>query len=518
MRERLISIDAGGTMTKAAVFDLQGNELARECRRNVTAFSKPGYAEWDPDAIWGLAADAIRCVLETSGTAPETVAAITPSGFGAGIFFVDGQGDVVRRGVMSTDGRALSQIATWRDQGLIETLEELVGQETWPGQSLAILGWMARHEPETLKRTKTLLWCKDFLRLRLCGDRSTDFTDAGCSGLMSLTQRTYALDALTLAGIGDCADKLPPIGPCDAVVGGVSRQAALQTGLLEGTPVVRGVYDVVGCSLASGLQSQSQLGIVAGTFSINSTLHRAPTLAPLPTLQAPYPIDDLYLATTASPTSASNLEWICKTFLSAEAEKALAQGTSIYDVCGDLVASSAERDDAPFFFPYLISGPKGALGGLLGARNSDGLGDVLRAVFEGIIFAHRRDIIRLLVGPQAQRPDTIRLAGGASKSDVWAAMFSDAIGLPVEITNGSEFGAKGGAICAASAIGAQENVEAATRTMTHCVRRYDPNPARRDLWDSRYQRFKTMSDHLADFYAPPAVAPSARVFQVGDVA
>ncbi|PJN92988.1 hypothetical protein CNY89_24765, partial [Amaricoccus sp. HAR-UPW-R2A-40] len=87
------------------------------------------------------------------------------------------------------------------------------------------------------------------------------------------------------------------------------------TGLVAGTPVARGVYDVVGCSLASGLRETDQLGVVAGTFSINSTLHAAPCLDPRPTLQCPYPVGGLYLATIATPTSASNLEWLCKTML-----------------------------------------------------------------------------------------------------------------------------------------------------------------------------------------------------------
>ncbi|MEH0070043.1 hypothetical protein V6L77_06515 [Pannonibacter sp. Pt2-lr] len=39
MRERLIGIDAGGTMTKAAMFDLDGNEIA--CRSSPNRMQFP---------------------------------------------------------------------------------------------------------------------------------------------------------------------------------------------------------------------------------------------------------------------------------------------------------------------------------------------------------------------------------------------------------------------------------------------------------------------------------------------
>lgn len=507
MAERLIGIDAGGTMTKVAVFDAAGNELGCEHRPNGMLFPAPGRTERDPEAMWDATCEALRVVLERTGTRPGDVAAVTPSGFGAGVFVVDAAGATVRPGLVSTDSRAAEVIAGWVAHGVSGAAERIITAALWPGQTLAILGWFSQHEPDTLRRTAHVLACKDFLRLRLSGDVSTDPTDAGCAGLIDVAAGRYAEDALALLGLSAWRQKLPPIGPSTGIAGRVTAAAARRTGLAEGTPVARGVYDVVGCSLASGLAARDQLGIVAGTFSINSTLHHRPARDPLPTLQSAYPLGEQVIATIATPTSASNLEWIVKTLLGAEAERQKSVGGSIYDYCSRLVAESYDRPAGPLFFPYLYGGPEGAPAGLVGTRAGDGLGDVLRAVYEGIAFAHRADVETLLRGPDSARPERIVLSGGPARSDVFSQLFADALGMEVAIANGSEFGAKGGAMCGAVAAGLAADMSEAAAKMVRVVRRYAPDPVRGAALDASYRRYRAVGASLAQAWSNPAAPP-----------
>lgn len=510
MADRLIGIDAGGTMTKVAVFDPEGRELGCETHPNKMLFPAPGRTERDPDAMWDATCRAIAKVLEVTGTKPEDVAAVTPSGFGSGIFLVGKDGAVVRPGFVSTDSRSAETVAGWAGDGRKSAIEPLVQAEIWPGQTLAILGWLDRHEPETFERTHAVLACKDFLRLRLTGSISTDPTDAGCFGLMDTRSGEYSDEALSLAGLSHWRDRLPEIKPSTSVSGTVSEEAARLTGLKAGTPVGQGVYDVVGCSLASGLRSADELGIVAGTFSINSTLHRQPTIDPLPTLQSPYPIGGYSIATTATPRSASNLEWFVKTLLPAEIEAQKATGRSIYDYCSALVEENIEGPSDLVFLPYLFDGPGGAPAGLMGAKVHHELGDIVRAVYEGIVFAHRMDIERLLTGADAAEPSMIRLAGGPARSDVWSQMFADALGLPVEIARGSEFGAKGAAMCGAVAVGLYADMPSAIEAMVAVERRFEPRPERTEVLEAAYRKFTRMSDAIAAATAEIAdLEPSA---------
>jgi L-xylulokinase len=508
MAARLLGIDSGGTMTKVALFDENGNELACDSRPNRILFPRVGWTERDPDAMWKATCGAIADILEHTGTDPGDISAVTPSGFGSGLYLVDADGTPACPGIGSTDTRSAPLLDAWRANGTLAAIQPMIQQQVWPGQSLAILGWFQRNAPEVLSRTRHLLLCKDFLRLRLCGDISTDFTDAGCAGFADVRAGAYAEEAFRAAGLAACLDKLPPIAGSNEIAGYVTAEAARATGLRQGTPVARGVYDVVGCSLASGLSRTDQLGVVAGTFSIDSTLHPEPNLDPLPSLQVAYPLRNLYLATIASATSASNLEWFCKTLLAAEGERARARGKSIYDICSGHVAGVLDGPNDILFFPYVYGGPAGAPAGLLGATAASSLADVLRAVFEGIVFAHRADIDTLLGGKGSARVTSIRLSGGPSRSHVWSQIFCDALGLPLEVANGSEFGAKGAAMCGAVATGLHPDMETAVGKMVRVARTHEPNAARQEALERSYARYRAVGRSLAGAWssAGPAKA------------
>lgn len=491
----VIGIDAGGTMTKAALFDLKGNELACARSRNVMVFSKPSWTERDADAMWRAAASAVREVLETSGTAPGDILGVSLSGYGSGLYLLDRGGNPVRPGIVSTDGRAVSIVNRWYDDGRGAEIEGMIQQRLWWAQSLVLLGWLQENEPEVLDRTYRVSFCKDFLRGRLCGDLSTDFSDAGAAGLLDCASRTYAIDALKLAGLDAWIPKLPDLGPSEETVGGVTKAAAELTGLLEGTPVVRGVVDMGASAMASRVTRSEEMSIVAGTFSIATTLHaEKPKTDAMPILQFPYPLGG-WLAVEASPTSASNLEWVVRTVLAQGGEDA--DLDALYERVNAAVQRHAGRPFDTMFFPYLYGSPDGAPAGFLGMNAQTGFDETMAAVFEGIVFAHKNDIDTVLTGPDAAHPQVIRLSGGASRSAIWSEMFADILNLPVEVPVGSEFGALGTAICAAAATGGHASLPEAVEAMTGIARRHEVHPDRGDLHRAKYPRYRALSAALA---------------------
>lgn len=496
MKERVIGIDAGGTMTKAALFDLSGVERACARRPNQMLFPKPGHTERDPDRMWRMACEAVREVLEVSGTDPADVAAVSVAGYGSGLYVIDGAGDPVRPGIVSTDGRAADMLASWKASGLYDAAGAEVQQRLFAGHSAALIPWLDRNEPDLHGRAAQVAFCKDFLRGRLTGDYSTDPSDGGIAGLIDVERAAWSEEYFEMTGIRHWLSRMPEIRPSDEIVGGVTAAAAALTGLRAGTPVVRGAVDVSAAAMASGVVDPSQLSVVAGTFSINSTLHASPRLSILPFIQSPYPLGG-FIATEGAATSASNLEWFIRNVLDGEAARAEREGKSIYAVCNELIEGSLGKANDILFFPFLFGGPGGAPAGLLGLTAAHTLGDVLRAIFEGIVYAHKQDIDRLLTGPDAARPSVLRLAGGASRSPLWAQMFADALGLPVELPAGSELGAQGVAILAATAIGAHSDLRGAVAAMTRTARRFEPRPERQADHARKYARYTATADALS---------------------
>jgi L-xylulokinase len=185
-----------------------------------------------------------------------------------------------------------------------------------------------------------------------------------------------------------------------------------------------------------------------------------------------------------SPSSAANLGW----FLNS----ALGERTT-QEEANALVAASPVQAKRCQFLPY-IYGAAPRTGSFLGLGAGDDSSTMLRAIYEGVAFQHRRHAEEILPFARGLWPATIRLAGGAARSGIWAQIFADVCQRPVEVAEAEEVGALGAAICAAVAGGLHGNLPQATAAMTRLGRSHTPNPDHAAFYDQRFQTFQRL-DH-----------------------
>ncbi|MCX6995915.1 MAG: carbohydrate kinase, partial [Kiritimatiellaeota bacterium] len=272
----LLGIDNGGTLSKAALFDLAGREIAVSSRKAVMYTPKPGHYERDSDGMWADTAASIREVLEKSGVNPADIAAVACTGFGNGLFLTDKQGKPVRRAISSMDSRARSYVEKWQAHGEDAQARPKTMQSLWAGQPNALLAWLKDHEPEIMKKAGWVLLCKDYIRFKLTGEIQAELTDMSATSLMDLRTCTYDQELFDLWGISEMIGLMPPIVQTAEVCGRITKQAAAETRLKAGTPVAGGLFDVDACGLASGLVDENQLGMVAGTWGHNQFVSTVP--------------------------------------------------------------------------------------------------------------------------------------------------------------------------------------------------------------------------------------------------
>ena len=349
------------------------------------------------------------------------------------------------------------------------------------------LAYLARTEPEVMTRTRWALACKDVIRFRLTGEALSDPTEASGGGLMDVATGTYAQPVFEELGLAPHAHLLPPIVASDGVAGRVSRRAAEETGLPEGTPVAGSMMDVAASSLGAGAVDAPILTMIAGTWSINSLESGPPKGTDTPILNMLYRGGNRRLIAEGSPCSAANLGW----FL----DHAMGGRVSVAEA-NRLVANSPVETRRCQCLPYVF-GPDPLRGTFVDLGASDDLGTMLRAIFEGVVFQARRhaeDVVRVAGQPF---PETIRLAGGASKSPVWAQVFADVCQRNVEAVRASEVGALGAAICAAVACGAYADLAEAAAQMTGVAHTHRPDPALGAFYEKRFHSFCRLDHGLA---------------------
>jgi len=494
----LVGIDNGGTVSKAALFTTDGKEVGVASRKVKALEPKPGWSERDMRAIWRATAQAVREVLAKSGVDPASIACVAPTGHGNGVYLVDKAGRPVRNAVYSTDKRAQAYVAKWLADGVDAKVLPKTTQCLWAAQPNALLAWIRDNEPDVMKRAAHVLMCKDYIRFRLTGRIAAELTDMSGTSLMNVVTAQYDDEVLALFGIADLKRLLPPLVKTADICGAVTARAAKETGLKEGTPVAGGLFDIDACALASGIVDERRMSLVAGTWGNNQYIAREPLIDKDLFMTSCYSMPGHYLMLEGSPTSASNLEWFVKELMAPA--KARKGGGSTYDLCNELVASIKPDESIPSFLPFLYgsnANPR-AKACFIGMEGWHTRAHVLRAVYEGIAFAHYAHVRRLL--KFRKPPETIMFTGGAARSQVWVQLFADCFQIPMEIPAGTELGALGAAIAAAVAVGIYPGYKEAVAAMTAIARRHDPDPAKKDVYAAKYERYEKVLQALDEVW------------------
>ena len=485
-----IGLDNGGTTTKAALFDEKGTQLGVCSMETAMLTPKPEFVERDMEEMWEANCAVVRGVLEKTGIAADEVAGIGICGHGKGLYLWGKDDRPARNGIISTDNRAYKYVDQWKKDGTEDQVFERSCQHILNCQPVALLAWIRDNEPESYKNIKYVFECKDYVRFRLTGEARAEITDYSGANLLNLKTRTYDQDLLNLFGIGEIMDALPPLVRADEVAGYVTAEAALKTGLKEGTPVVGGFFDINACAVASGVISPDLLCIIAGTWSINEYIRKEPVLDGKVLMNSLFCLPEYYLIEESSPTSAGNNEWFIKQLLPELRAGTKEQGGSIYDVVNEWVEEIPPETFVPVFFPFLMASNvhPNAKGSFIGLNVSHTRKHMARSVYEGIAFCHRYHVEKLLA-TRDEAPRAIRLSGGAAKSPVWTQMFADIMKLPVETVEADEAGALGCAIAAASATGVYQDLNEAIGNMSRIREAVLPNPDRFEIYDRKYSLY-----------------------------
>ena len=490
----LLGLDAGNTVIKAVLFDLDGRQIATSALDGQSESPAPGHVERSLPELWRNAATVIRGCLEKAGIAAAQIAAIGCAGHGNGLYLLDKAGAPLLA-VQSLDSRAadISSELAAGDNG--HALHALCLQKPWPSQTPSLLAWVKRHQPELYSQIGTVFLCKDFITFQLTGRRVSDLSDMSGCGLLKMPDLTYDDGLLARYGLSDAKSMLPDLVRPDEVVGGISEQAAAETGLVAGTPVVGGLFDVVASALGSGAVENGQASIIAGTWSINQVLSASPVTD-----------ENIFMVTgfaagrfiniEASATSAANLEWYVRALVERDTHH-----DDPFGHCNALVASVTPAADDPFYHPYLYGSGQGAdhRAGYYGVVGWHGEGHLLRALFEGVAFEHKRHID--VLGQAGVRFDRAILSGGGSRSPIWPQMFADILGIPVTVASAQETGALGAAIAAGVGAGLFTDYEGAVEKMTASDRHYAPNAAMSEHYAARYLLFTDLASALLPFWA-----------------
>lgn len=481
-----LGLDIGTSGVKAILVAADGEVAAAATTPLTLSTPHPGWAEQHPDDWWGATTRSIRDVLARNPDA--RVAAVGISGQMHSSVFLDRAGTVVRPALLWCDGRTTAEcVEITQRAGGEERLRDWVRNPALEGFTLPKVLWLRNHEPEAYGRVATLLLAKDFIRYRLTGVLASEPSDASGTLMFDPARLRWSDEILRATAVPRAL--LPDVGGSSEVLGRVTTQAARQTGLAEGTPVVGGGADNA-CGAAG-------VGVITPGEAVASWGTSGTVLAP--TAQ---PFVDPGLRAHTFCHVVGGTWYVMGVVLSAGGAFAwyrdqLARelvGTSGVDAKLDAEAASVPAGaEGVTFLPYL-QGERtphrdaSARGAFLGLSLAHTRAHLTRAVLEGIAFA-LRDSLSILQD-LGLSPNHLLLTGGGAKSPFIRRLQADVYGVPVSTVNREEGPAYGAALLAAVGAGAFPDLAAAARgTLTRGPSERPDSQAHRD-YQAAYDRFR----------------------------
>ncbi|MFY1668800.1 FGGY family carbohydrate kinase [Plantactinospora sp. WMMB334] len=458
-------VDQGTSSVKAALVDSHGRVLARARAATPGRRGRDGSVTGAPEQWWRSVRAAVGGLGELTGVRVvavtsfmHTLVPLLADG-GAGSVLLPGD----RRGAAheaefdagSAGGRAaLARLAAWADLGE--------------------------------GRLRAALPVKDYLRYRLTGELGSDPYDAGGAGLVEPTSGLQVTAAAALlARLG--AEPVPLLAP-EAVAGTVTVDAAAETGLRAGTPVVTGSGDWLTVCLGAQAAFPDRGVLYAGTSAAYGGFADPAALAGLRDVGC--------LAVAVG--SGAVLHWAAGLFEPARGDVAGLRG-DVAGLRGDVAGLRGDvaglRGDVAGLFALAAAAPPGANGvrfvprtplpgggreAVVGEGDLTGLSlatdraDLARAVVDGVAVWVGDQVGRVL---DARPVDEVLLCGGGAAGGGFAGLLADVLGRPLTVAAETDLGLVGLARLGFAGIGeevAHDPVRAATVAT--------PDPARHAVY------------------------------------
>ena len=505
-KDLILAIDNGTQSVRALIFDLRGN-MVHKARIPLEPYisREPGWAEQDADYYWKSLCQACQKLWQETSVSKDAIAGVTITTQRATMINVDKKGNPLRPAMVWLDQRRTSGLKpvggfwglAFKVSGMTETVAYL--------QAEAECNWIRQHQPEIWSKTYKYLFLSGYLTYLLTGR----FVDSvGCQvGYVPFDykKKQWADSWNWKWQVTKIEPEMLPdlIAPAD-IMGQITKQAAAQTGIPEGLPLIAAAADKA-CEVIGAGCLEPHIGCLSygTTATINTTHYKYIEAIPL---IPPYPsaVPNAYSLEIQIYRGYWMVSWFKEQFAQLEQKIAEERGieteTIIEELLHQVQPGSMGLILQPYWSPGIkVPGPE-AKGAVIGFGDVHNRAHLYRAILEGLAYALREGKER-----EEKRSGVditeLRVSGGGSQSDAAMQLTADIFGLPTARPHIYETSGLGAAIDAAVGLKLHRDFKTAVEEMTRIGQFFEPNLNTHSMYDKLYKRvYKQMYNRLKPLY------------------
>jgi xylulokinase len=484
-----LGIDLGTSELKALLVGQDGSVIGSAQRPLRVSRPQPRWAEQDPAMWWQATQEAVESLQQSHRSALNAVRAIGLSGQMHGATLLDRNDRVLRPAILWNDTRSDAECLRLAD--LVPTSQAITGNLAMPGFTAPKLLWVANHEPEIFSKISSVLLPKDYLRLRLTGEKISDMADASGTLWLDVAARKWSDEMLAATNLTEA--HMPTLVESNAPAGYLRQDLANQWGMQQPVVVAGGAGDNAASAVGIGAIAEGEGFISLGTsgvvFVCNDRFR--------PNVQSGvhafcHALPNRWHQMSVMLSAASCLHW-ATTLCGAASESALLQETA--------AAGPQVWRKAPLFLPYL-SGERTphndpyAQGIFFGMTHETDRAALGYAVMEGVAFGLADGLAALVASGTA--PARLSLVGGGSRSDYWAQLIANTLYIPIITHSSGQVGAVMGAARFARMAAGENEGDVCLRPAP--LREYQPQPESAGVLEERLHRFRSIYPLIKPMY------------------
>lgn len=458
-----LGIDIGTYESRGVLVDERFRVVADASAQHGMDNPHPGWYEHDAMGVWWSDFCSIsKSLIAREGIDAREIACVGSSALGTDCLPVDSDLNPLRPAILyGIDARAEEEARILTEHYGHARVRELFGHPICSGDTATKILWIRRNEPAVFERAHKFLTGSSFLTARLTGRCVIDRALAEGS-FRPLYHGDGSLDEAECSLFCEPDQVAESVTSTD-IVGTVTAQAAQETGLVEGTPVICGTGDSTSEGVSVGLVTPGTAFFQYGStmyyyYCIDRSVSEHRSKWGLGSIKGSklFTVPGTWCLGDGTNAAGALTKWVRDVLYAKEFDDELRGGESAWQVMAREAASVPPLSHGLMLLPYIygerspLQDPK-ASGMLFGLRGTHGRSEVSRAALEAIGFSTLQHVC--LFEEMGLPPERVIVAGGGTRNATWMQIIADMLGISLAVPLPWQSSSYGDALMAAIGIG-----------------------------------------------------------------
>lgn len=478
----LLGVDEGTTGCKVVLFDEAGKNVASISKEYKSYYPQPGWVEQDIFEIRDAIFYCIRETIKKSGVNSGDIVSISHSNQGITMVLLD-----------ENEQPVFDHTIGWQDLRYVEMLSDLektvdldryrnISGMQFGTYNIPVLLWLQKYRTEEWNRVHRICSHQDWFLRQYGADGY--YVDEGCANFLSMVDmKTNEWNEYLMGVYNITKDMLPVVVHTPGkVVGKVSSEVALATGLSTECKICLGNLDTNCCAIGAGASEVGTQLMIMGTAGVSIFVTDKSDMDPNGRITVrTNPGFGNWQNYIMTNTGASAFRWFRDSICSMEMATSKLMGVDSYDLITKIASNSVPGANGVVALTCIQGAHtrkknEKARGTFFGINLGTTKADLAQAILEGICY-EMKDIMAMNQELSGEVKH-IRLCGGVAKSDMWCQMFADILEKPVELTEETELGALGAAMCAGIGADIYKDCNDAVNKCVKVTKVYQPDESK----------------------------------------